>query len=189
MPTLTYWHLDVFTDRLFGGNQLAVCLDPPHDLPAGTMQAIAQEMAFAETTFVFPADAAGTDCRVRIFTPRRNCRWPGTRRSGRPSRWPTPAAWPRDSRSRSSAKALAPYAWTCSADGAELREAWMTQPAPVFGPSLDRLETLAAGIGLEPGDLRPNGLPVQEVSCGVPFVIVPVAPGRPSIAPRPSRAR
>ena len=71
MPTLTYWHLDVFTDRLFGGNQLAVCLDPPADLPEDTMQAIAQEMAFAETTFVFPAAAPGTDCRVRIFTPAR----------------------------------------------------------------------------------------------------------------------
>jgi trans-2,3-dihydro-3-hydroxyanthranilate isomerase len=60
-------------------------------------------------------------------------------------------------------------------DGAELREAWMTQPAPAFGPLLDSIDTLAAGIGLEPGDLRPNGLPVQEVSCGVPFAIVPVS--------------
>src|SRR6476619_5933544 len=66
---LTYFHLDVFTDQLFAGNQLAVYLDPPLDLPTAVMQAIAREMAFSETTFVFPADTPGTDFRVRIFTP------------------------------------------------------------------------------------------------------------------------
>ena len=66
---LTYLHLDVFTDQLFAGNQLAVSLDPPHDLPQAVMQAIAREMAFSETTFVFPPDVPGTDWRVRIFTP------------------------------------------------------------------------------------------------------------------------
>ena len=66
---LTYLHLDVFTDQLFAGNQLAVYLDPPHDLSDAVMQAIAREMAFSETTFVFPPDAPGTDYRVRIFTP------------------------------------------------------------------------------------------------------------------------
>ena len=66
---LTYLHLDVFTDQLFAGNQLAVYLDPPHDLSDVLMQAIAREMAFSETTFVFPPDVPGTDYRVRIFTP------------------------------------------------------------------------------------------------------------------------
>src|SRR5215510_10220892 len=63
-----YLHLDVFTDHLFGGNQLAVFTDG-RGLSAETMQAIAKEMNFSETTFVLPAEAAGTDCRVRIFTP------------------------------------------------------------------------------------------------------------------------
>jgi trans-2,3-dihydro-3-hydroxyanthranilate isomerase len=175
MPTLTYWHLDVFTDRLFGGNQLAVCLDPPADLPKGTMQAIAQEMAFAETTFVFPAEAAGTDCRVRIFTPATELPMAGHPTIG------TAFALAHSGRLAEGqpftvfGEGVGPIRVDLQWDGAELREAWMTQPAPVFGPSLDRIETLAAGIGLEPGDLRPNGLPVQEVSCGVPFVIVPVS--------------
>ena len=76
MPSLHFLHLDVFTNRLFGGNQLAVYLDPPLDVPAATMQAIAREMAYSETTFVFPAAApdaapgkATADWRVRIFTP------------------------------------------------------------------------------------------------------------------------
>src|SRR5207237_6333751 len=63
-----YLHLDVFTDRLFGGNQLAVYLDG-RGLDADTMQAIAKEMNFSETTFVLPAEKTGTDVRLRIFTP------------------------------------------------------------------------------------------------------------------------
>ena len=63
-----YLHYDVFTDRRFGGNQLAVFPEAA-GLPAQTMQQIAREIGFAETTFVTPRRAAGTDVRMRIFTP------------------------------------------------------------------------------------------------------------------------
>src|SRR5688500_12747060 len=63
-----YLHYDVFTDHLFGGNQLAVFLDG-RGLSAETMQAIAKEMNFSETTFVLPPERPDTDMRVRIFTP------------------------------------------------------------------------------------------------------------------------
>ncbi len=63
-----YLHYDVFTDHLFGGNQLAVILDA-RGLPAETMQAIAKEMNFSETTFVLPPERPDTDVRMRIFTP------------------------------------------------------------------------------------------------------------------------
>ena len=63
-----YLHYDVFTDHLFGGNQLAVVLDG-RGLSGETMQAIAKEMNFSETTFVLPPETAGTDVRMRIFTP------------------------------------------------------------------------------------------------------------------------
>jgi trans-2,3-dihydro-3-hydroxyanthranilate isomerase len=175
MPTLTYWHLDVFTDRLFGGNQLAVCLDPPADLPARTMQAIAQEMAFAETTFVFPPAAAGTDCRVRIFTPAMELPMAGHPTIGTAFALAHAGRLAERQPFTVFGEGVGPIRVDLQWDGAELREAWMTQPAPAFGPLLDSIDTLAAGIGLEPGDLRPNGLPVQEVSCGVPFAIVPVS--------------
>src|SRR5919108_1892749 len=68
MRSYRYFHLDVFTDHLFGGNQLAVFLDG-RGLSTETMQAIAKEMNFSETTFVLPADRADTDVRMRIFTP------------------------------------------------------------------------------------------------------------------------
>ncbi|HUR75948.1 MAG TPA: PhzF family phenazine biosynthesis protein [Sporichthya sp.] len=59
---------DVFTDRSFGGNQLAVVLDA-QGLSTEQMQAIAREFNFAETTFVLPPDEPGATARLRIFTP------------------------------------------------------------------------------------------------------------------------
>src|SRR5687767_15674348 len=67
--TYRYLHLDVFTDKVLSGNQLAVYPDG-HGLDPAVMQAIALEMAFSETTFVFPPEDPATAFRVRIFTPR-----------------------------------------------------------------------------------------------------------------------
>jgi len=58
----------VFTDRRFGGNQLAV-LPEAQGLTAAQMQQVAQEFNFSETSFVFPSEAGQTR-HVRIFTPR-----------------------------------------------------------------------------------------------------------------------
>ena len=68
MRSYRFLQFDVFTGSLFGGNQLAVFPDG-RGLSAETMQAIAKEMNFSETTFVLPAEQPGTDFRLRIFTP------------------------------------------------------------------------------------------------------------------------
>ena len=60
---------DVFTDQPFGGNQLAVFPDA-REMSDRTMQALAREFNFAETTFVLPPKDAGHAHRVRIFTPK-----------------------------------------------------------------------------------------------------------------------
>ncbi|HEY0552995.1 MAG TPA: PhzF family phenazine biosynthesis protein [Thermoanaerobaculia bacterium] len=62
-----YYICDVFTDTRFGGNQLAV-LPEAQGLSDRKMQQIAREFNFAESTFVFPAEAGQTR-KVRIFTP------------------------------------------------------------------------------------------------------------------------
>jgi len=67
MADLHYVITDVFTDRAFGGNPLAVFLDSA-DLTTAQMQTIAREMNLSETTFVTPGSAEGR-FRVRIFTP------------------------------------------------------------------------------------------------------------------------
>ena len=61
--------VDVFTDRQFGGNPLAVIPDA-RGLSDARMQAIANEFNLAETTFVLPPDDPANTARVRIFTPR-----------------------------------------------------------------------------------------------------------------------
>jgi trans-2,3-dihydro-3-hydroxyanthranilate isomerase len=71
-----YLTLDVFTDRRFGGNQLAVLPDA-RGLTAEQMQAIAREFNYSETTFVLPPTSAGNDAEVRIFTPGREVPFAG----------------------------------------------------------------------------------------------------------------
>ena len=67
MKAYRYVVADVFTDEAFSGNQLAVFTDA-RGLDDATMQALAREISFSETSFVFPAEEGGT-ARVRIFTP------------------------------------------------------------------------------------------------------------------------
>jgi trans-2,3-dihydro-3-hydroxyanthranilate isomerase len=61
--------VDVFTDRKFGGNPLAVVPDA-RGLTSEQMQAIAAEFNLAETTFVLPPKDPAHTAQVRIFTPR-----------------------------------------------------------------------------------------------------------------------
>ncbi|MEM8631135.1 MAG: PhzF family phenazine biosynthesis protein [Pseudomonadota bacterium] len=63
-----YLVYDVFTDTAFGGNQLAIMPDA-HGLPEDSLQKIAREFNFSESTFVFPPEDPGHTARVRIFTP------------------------------------------------------------------------------------------------------------------------
>lgn len=67
MPTFRYVIVDVFTDTPLEGNQLAVFTDA-RALDDATMQALAKETNYSETTFVLPPEAGGT-ARVRIFNP------------------------------------------------------------------------------------------------------------------------
>ena len=65
---MNYVHYDVFTSEPLLGNQLAVFPDA-RALTTEQMQAIAREINFSETTFVFPPERPDTDVRMRIFTP------------------------------------------------------------------------------------------------------------------------
>src|SRR5205085_5561177 len=68
--------VDVFTRELFGGNQLAVFTDA-RGLSDASMQAIAREMNYSESTFVLPPQDNASDARVRIFTPARELPFAG----------------------------------------------------------------------------------------------------------------
>ena len=68
--------VDVFSDRPFGGNQLAVFPDAA-SIADETMQRLAREFNFSETTFVLPPSDPSSTCRVRIFTPRQELPFAG----------------------------------------------------------------------------------------------------------------
>lgn len=70
MTTHRYLHLDVFTDRPFEGNQLAVFPEAT-GIPERWMQPIAREMAFSETVFMLPPLTETAQKKLRIFTPGR----------------------------------------------------------------------------------------------------------------------
>ncbi len=76
MNAFHYVTCDVFTDRQFSGNQLAVLTDA-RGIDEATMQSIAREFNFSETTFVTPPADARHTARVRIFTPRRELPFAG----------------------------------------------------------------------------------------------------------------
>jgi trans-2,3-dihydro-3-hydroxyanthranilate isomerase len=177
MKSYRYLHLDVFTDRLFGGNQLAVFLDG-RGLSSETMQAIAKEMNFSETTFVLPPETGDTDFRVRIFTPGEELPMAGHPTVG------TAFALARVGIVGPSCNHLVlglgvgptPVSLTWRDD--ELSFVWMTQSKPAFGSPIADPSGAAAALRLPGAAVTATGLPVQTVSCGVPFLFVPLATRR-----------
>ena len=171
MP-LPYLHYDVFTDTPFTGNQLAVFMDA-RGLSAGRMQALAREMNFSESTFILPAEAPGTDVRMRIFTPANEMPM-----AGHPTIGSTFALAHAGVIRPGAARFvfglnIGPVPVDLEWDGGVLHFAWMTQLVPAFGPVIERRGDVAAVLGLSEADLMPDR-PIREVSCGVPFLIVPV---------------
>lgn len=73
---LDYYVLDVFTERAFGGNPLAVVTEAER-LTSADMQAIAREFNLSETVFVTKPTAPGHTAKVRIFTPAREIAFAG----------------------------------------------------------------------------------------------------------------
>jgi trans-2,3-dihydro-3-hydroxyanthranilate isomerase len=177
MRSYRFLHLDVFTDHLFGGNQLAVFLDG-RGLSTETMQAIAKEMNFSETTFVLPPEAAGTDARVRIFTPSEELPVAGHPTIG------TTFALARTGAIDTGREQIVfgmnigpvPVALTWKAD--DLGFAWMSQATPTFGETIANRDGVAQALSISAAAITGTGRPVQVVSCGVPFLFVPLTSRR-----------
>ena len=169
---LSFLHYDVFTDTPLAGNQLAVFLDA-RGLSTERMQALAREMNFSESTFILPAEAAGTDVRMRIFTPDRELPM-----AGHPTIGSTFALAHAGVIRPGAARVVfglgvGPVPVDLEWGDTGLRFASMTQLNPTFGTPVDARDEVAAAIGLNEADLAPN-LPVQDVSCGLTFLLVPV---------------
>jgi len=169
-----YLHLDVFTGEKFGGNPLAVFLDA-RGLPAETMQAVTREMNFSESTFILPAERPDTDIRMRIFTPGREMPMAGHPTVGSTFALAFAGVIPAGRRRWTFGLNVGPTPVDIDWDGDRPIFAWMTQQRPAFGPVVTDVEAAAHAIGVEAEAIRSTRLPVQEVSCGVPFVFIPLA--------------
>src|SRR5947209_1586587 len=174
MRRVHYHRVDVFTDRAFGGNPLAVCANG-RGLNVETMQAIAKEFNLSETTFVLPPDDPAHDWRVRIFTPGRELPMAGHPTVGTSFVLAREHLIRRDSDETTIVleEGVGPVPVRIEFKDGEPAFAEMTQPLPRFGPRLTDARVAAEMLSLDAGDVDAE-LPIEVVSCGVPFLFVPV---------------
>jgi trans-2,3-dihydro-3-hydroxyanthranilate isomerase len=168
-----YVTADVFTNRMFGGNPLAVVLDA-EGLSTAQMQALALEFNYSETTFVLPPDDPSHTAKVRIFTPRTEVPFAGHPNVG------TGFVLARENRFAAEARTgifvfeeaagLVPVTL--------LREREVTVGAEVRAPeSLSRRsvvsrEIAAACLSLDAADIATHVHVPQVISVGLPFLAV-----------------
>jgi trans-2,3-dihydro-3-hydroxyanthranilate isomerase len=171
---LQYRIVDVFTDRMFGGNPLAVFLDG-RGVSDTEMQALAREMNLSETTFILPPDDPANDFRVRIFTPGRELPMAGHPTIGTAfvlaREQMVPAGGETVTIRLEEKVGLIPV--RLEMKGGAPDKIWMTQLRPIFGPAFPNAAAVAEMLGIDPAGLR-NDLPIEVVSCGLPFLFVPV---------------
>ena len=162
--------VDVFTSRPFEGNSLAVFLDG-RGLGDDEMQALAREMNLSETTFILPRESSverERGVRVRIFTVQEELPFAGHPTLGTAFQL----------RGSTGAHEVA-LEFTVGKVPVRFEEqsgqpvfGEMTQIDPKLGERHDR-EAVARASGLRDGDIDPS-LPIQTISTGVPFTVVPL---------------
>jgi trans-2,3-dihydro-3-hydroxyanthranilate isomerase len=157
--------VDVFADAPFGGNQLCVVPETPSELETATMQALALEIGFSETTFVTAVRPDGYD--VRIFTPEDELPFAGHPTLGTAFTLAREGMIGPDAVQRCGAGDI-PVGIDLGA-----RTATMRQLAPEFGAKVADRAAVAAAAGLEPADLVAD-LPIVPVSTGIFHTMVPV---------------
>ncbi len=193
MRKLRYHIVDVFTDRQFGGNPLAVYTDG-EGLTTETMQSIAKEMNLSETTFVLAPEDRSNDFRVRIFTPGSELPMAGHPTVGtafilareKMVEAPSGASQSTSDDQESSSESGEATSTVRLEEGVgpiPVEIGWrdgaadfieMSQPPPTFGPVFGDKVAIAAALSLDPPDIEVR-LPCQVVSCGVPFLYVPLS--------------
>jgi trans-2,3-dihydro-3-hydroxyanthranilate isomerase len=167
---------DVFTARPFAGNQLAVIPDA-RGVPEELLLPIAREFNYAETTFVYPPADPAHARRVRIFTPGGEIPFAGHPTIGTAVVLAAIGEIPLqgDATPIVLEEGVGPVHVTIRArDGAAVGAQLSVAKLPETGPPPPPRTTLAGLLSLEPSQLMggPNG--PQAVSCGLPFLIVPV---------------
>ena len=160
MAPFRYVVCDVFTDVPLAGNQLAVFTDA-REIPEDRLQALAREMNFSETTFVYPPEADG-HVRMRIFTPAREVPFAGHPTLGTAFVLAGPLQL--GEIRIETGRGVVPV--RLEREGARISFGWMQQPLPEI-VDFAGAATVLAGLGLEGSEL-----PIQLYDNGIPHVYV-----------------
>lgn len=168
------FHVDVFTSRKLEGNQLAVFPDA-RGLSDGEMQALAKETNLSETTFVMPRTAKverEKGVRVRIFTVEEELPFAGHPTLG--TAWVLRAILENNEESADQIElelnvGKIPVSFSNDRSGSVFGE--MRQRDPEFGMVHDRAQ-VARALGVDAQELA-DDVPIQTVSTGNPFAVVP----------------
>lgn len=171
-----YLTCDVFTDHLFGGNQLAVFPDAS-EIPPELMPRIAREFNYSETTFVLPPTDPKHTRRVRIFTPGGELAFAGHPTVGTAHVLATIGAvdLTGDETHVVLEEGVGPVPVTIRATGGKPTFAQLTvAKLPEVGAPPPSPARLAAMLSLKPDDLVGSDMPPEAISCGTPFLFVPL---------------
>jgi trans-2,3-dihydro-3-hydroxyanthranilate isomerase len=171
-----YLTTDVFTDHTFGGNQLAVFPDAS-DIPPELMPQIAREFNYSETTFVLPPADPKHTRRVRIFTPGGELQFAGHPTVGTAHVLATIGAieLTGDETHIVLEEGVGPVPVTIRADGGRPVFVQLSvAKLPEVGPPPPKSDRLAAMLSLRPDDLLNSDMAPQAISCGTPFLFIPL---------------
>jgi len=171
-----FFTADVFTDTRYGGNQLAVLPDA-RGLTTEQMAAIAREFNYSESTFVFPPDDPKHTRRVRIFTPGGEVPFAGHPTVGTAHVLAAIGEIPltgAETRIVLEENVGPVPVMVRSRDGKpEFAQFSVAMLPKVSNPTVSR-ETLASMLSLDAKDLLDGDYAPQGVSCGLPFLLVPL---------------
>ena len=165
MSVLSYEVVDVFTDRPFAGNPLAVVFGADA-LGKDQMQALAKEFHLSETAFVLPPTVDSATYRLRIFTPTAELPFAGHPSVGTAATLVRRGLIPSGTVFQECGVGVLPLQ-------AEDGRATLTGGTPSIGHELDPAPYVAS-LGLSTADLA--GPPVRVAGCGLPFPYVSVSP-------------
>ena len=167
-----YITVDVFTDRAFGGNPLAVVLDAG-GLSTEQMQAIAREFNYSETTFVLPPRDAAHDAQVRIFTVNREIPFAGHPNVGTAFVLATLAAKPPARLLFEEEAGLVPV--EIATEGGRVVSTEFTAPQSLKRMSPVTTEQAAALLSLPASDVKTDRHQPHVISVGLSFIAVELA--------------
>ncbi|MEO7134547.1 MAG: PhzF family phenazine biosynthesis protein [Vicinamibacterales bacterium] len=170
---MRYLHYDVFTNRKFEGNQLAVFHDA-RGLSTEQMQTITKEMNFSESTFILPAEAEGTGVRMRIFTPGTELPMAGHPVIGSTFALAELGVIQPGQGHFVFGLGVGPTKVELTWEGDRLSFAWMDQARPVYQEPMAPRPEIIRAVGVKPEAVDETGLPIEEISCGNAFLIIPV---------------